>query len=297
MFILSEKSFMGKAIGAGLLAAFFALAIPASAQIAQREVEELEGVGITEMPGAQLPLDAEFTDENGNKVTLGKYFTGEKPVILTLVYFECPMLCTLVVNGAVDALQKIKWMPGREFEMLTVSFNPAETPILSKLKKQNYIKMYGRPDAARGWHFLTGREKDIKALTEAVGFGYKWNEKRKEYAHSAAIIVITPDGKVSRYIYGVMYDPNTVRMSLLEAGEGKIGTPLDKVMLYCFHFDASEGKYTMHATNVMRLGALVTLFALGTTMSGVWAFARIRRRDAGKAHPGDGEIEAEESNE
>ncbi len=248
---------------------------PATAQLARETPKELEGIGIIEHPNAQLPTDARFKTEDGEDIALGDLIDGTKPVLLTLIYFECPMLCSLVVNGAVDAMKRMKYVPGKEFTMITISFNPLETPTLAKLKKQAYIKDYGRPEAASGWMFLTGTEENIKRVTEAVGFGYKWNEKMQEYAHSAAIFVVTPDGRLSRYLYGVLYDPNTLRLSLLEASEGKIGTPLDKIIMYCFHYDEREGKYTPRAVGIMRAGGFITLLILAGIFCGVFFKRRL----------------------
>ncbi|MEP0814689.1 MAG: SCO family protein [bacterium] len=247
---------------AGMIAIALAAA-PAPAQIARSELKELEGVGITEHLDEKLPLDLQFTDETGRQVKLADYFSGNRPVILTLVYYECPMLCSVVLNGMIDALSEIDLVPGRDYDLLTVSFNPLETPTLARLKKQNYLKDWANASAGPNWHFLTGGQDEITALTSSVGFGYKWNEERKEYAHSAALILLTPDGRISRYLYGVMYEPRTLRLSLLEAGEGKIGSPMDQIILYCFHYDPSAGAYTPQAINIMRAAGLLTLVALG----------------------------------
>jgi len=276
-----------RTLAATVAIAAFAFTAPASqAQLATGIPDDLEGVGITEHVGAKLPLDASFRDEDGKMVTLGDYFTEEKPAILTLVYFDCPMLCSLVINGTVDAIKTLKYTPGSEFEIITLSFDPTETPTLAKLKKQSYIKEYGRPEAAAGWHFLTGDETNIKRVTETVGFGYKWNEKMQQYAHSAAIMIITPDGTVSQYLYGIAYEPQTLRLSLLAASQGKLGTPLEKILMYCFHFDSSEGKYTPSALGIMRLGGSVMLFIVAGVMSGML----LRKRDKGsqdKVEQGD----------
>ena len=270
----------------GAVGLVFALSTMSLAQLADRKIPELEGVGITEHLDEMIPLDIEFVDESGEKVMLGSYFDGEKPVLLILAYYECPMLCNLVVNGAVDAMKEIDLTPARDFEIVTVSFNPAETHTLAKLKKQNYVKDLGVPGAAGGWHFLTGRESNIRKLTDAVGFGYRWNEKRGEYAHSAALFILTPEGKLSRYLYGIMYEPETLRLSLLEASRGKIGTALDQLILYCFHYDSSAGKYSPHAINIMRLGGVLTLLVLGTTLSVFWLSKRRSARSGGSRADG-----------
>lgn len=238
----------------------------------------LAGVGIEERPGATLPLDLPFVDSEGRAVRLGAYFGGERPVLLMLVYYRCPMLCGLLFNGVVEGLRGLAWTPGRQFDIVTVSIDPLETPTLARLKKQNYLQMYARPEAAPGWHFLTGREADIRALAEAVGFGYRWVEERQEYAHAAAVMVATPDGRLSRYLYGLLYDGRTLRLALTEAGQGRVGSTADRLLLYCFHYDANAGRFVVAAANVMRLGAFATVAVLGVWLGGWW-LREWRRRD------------------
>ncbi len=246
-------------------------ALPAAAQRKEPLPKDLEGVGITEHPGARLPLDLEFTDEDGKPVRLEDSFPGDRPVILTLGYYRCPMLCTLVLNSLVDGLKDLAWTPGREFEIVTVSIDPLETPTLAKLKKENYLAEYGRAGAAAGWHFLTGREESIKRLADAVGFGYRYVKENGQFAHPTAIFVATPDGRVGRYLYGVLYQPQTLRLALLESGQGTIGTTSDRLLLYCFHYDAREGRYVVAASNLMRFGGAATVLVVG-----VWLFAAWR---------------------
>ncbi|MCG3195843.1 MAG: SCO family protein [Candidatus Omnitrophica bacterium] len=256
---------------AALLAAFAALgAIPSWAERMEPLPAQLEGVTITEHLNAKIPLELEFKDENGKTIRLGDYFKPGRPVLLTLNYYGCPMLCGLQLNGLLDAMRELDWLPGKEFEVVTVSFDPGETPILAKNKKQNYIREYGRPEAAPGWHFLTGREKEIRALTEAVGFGYRYDEENDEYQHAAALFILTPQGVLSRYLYGVMYEPGTLRLSLVEAGQGKIGSAMDQIILFCFHYDAAEGRYAFAALNVMRVTALLTALILAAVMLKFW---------------------------
>lgn len=232
--------------------------------------KELEGVGVTERAGTKLPLGLEFTDEAGRAVRLGDYVRGKRPFILNLVYYRCAMLCNLILNGQVEALKGIPWTPGREFEIITVSIDPRETHTLAKLKKQNYIRDYGKPEAAGGWHFLTGGEKSIRALADAAGFGYRYDEKKDIYVHSAAIFLGTPDGRLSRYLYGVMFAPATLKLSLVEASEGKTGGAIDKIMLFCFHYDADSGRYGPAAMNIMRLGGALTALLLGGALGIFW---------------------------
>ncbi len=260
------------------------------AQPADFTPPELEGVGITEHLDAQLPLDLAFVDERGRAVTLGDYFDGKRPVLLTLNYYRCPMLCTLQLNGLVDALRRVAWSAGEQFEMVTVSFDPAETPSLARAKKQTYVEEYGRPSAVKGWHFLTGKQASIKALTETVGFGYRWNPDSQQWIHAAAVYMCTPDGRLSRYLYGVMYEPNTLRLAMVEASEGKIGSTLDRIILYCFHYDDEAGKYSLAAVKVMRIGGALTAIILGTALMSFWLRGRRRRAlpvSSSSATPGD----------
>jgi protein SCO1 len=263
----------------------FSLPGPTGGQTQRTEPlpKELEGVGIVEHLDGSIPLDLKFTDETGREVTLRDYFNKDRPVVLTLVYYSCPMLCTLVLNGMVDAMKQIDMTPGQEFEIVTVSFDPTETATLAKFKKQNYLNEYGRPEAAAGWHFLVGGQEEIRALTSAVGFGYRWNEESKQFVHQAAIYVLTPDGRLSRYLYGVMFEPRTLKLSLLEAGKGKIGSTLDQIVLYCFHYDATSGKYAPAAVKIMQAGGLLTVVILGSVLSALWMRDRRRR---GPASPG-----------
>lgn len=239
--------------------------------------KETEGVGVTEHPGAVLPLGLMFRDENGRDVRLKDYFTGGRPVILTLNYYRCPMLCTLQLNGLIDALRRMEWTPGREFEIVTVSIDPLETPPLARLKKQNYMKEYGRPEAAKGWHFLTGREESIQELARTVGFEYRYDRETDQYVHAAALFVCTPEGRVSRYLYGILYDPTTLRLSLVEAAEGRARSTVDRILLYCFHYDSAKGKYAPAAMNIMRAGGVATVIILGGVLLAYWRREAARR--------------------
>jgi len=260
-----------RSVGAACAAALLLVAaLPAAAQRKEPLPKDLEGVGITEHPGARLPLDLEFTDEDGKTVRLAQYFNGQRPVILTLGYYRCPMLCTLVLNSLVDGLKDLPWTPGQQFEIVTVSIDPTETPTLARLKKQNYLEDYGRAGAAIGWHFLTGREENIRKLADTVGFGYRYVEERGQYAHPAAIFVATPDGRMAKYLFGVLYQPKTLRLALTEAGEGKVGTAGDQLLLYCFHYDAQEGRYVLAATNIMRFGGATTALIVGLWLATSW---------------------------
>jgi protein SCO1/2 len=242
----------------------------AHAQLAEQVPETLEEVGVTEHLNAKLPLDIEFRDENGDWVELGSFFDGERPVILTLNYYRCPMLCGLMLNGVAEGLKEMAWTPSEEFELVTISINPLETPELARAKKQNYLKLLDRPEAAQGWHFMTGREREIDRLAETVGFSYTYDPVSKEYAHAAVIFVCTPDGRVARYLYGIEYPAKRLRLALLEAAEGTIGSTLDQLILYCYHYDPTHRRYTPVAMNIMRLGGGATALILGISLGIFW---------------------------
>jgi protein SCO1/2 len=248
------------------------------AQLAEQVPAVLQDVGITEHLDAKLPLDLEFRDENGGRVTLGEYFDGDRPVILTLNYYKCPMLCGLMLNGLVEGLGSMAWSPGEEFEIVTISINPLETPELALAKKQNYLKLLDRPAAAAGWHFLTGRELEIKRLAETVGFAYSYDPETGEYAHAAAVMVCTPDGRVARYLYGIEYPAQKLKFALLEAAEGTVGSTLDQLILYCYHYDPTNRRYSPVAMNIMRLGGGATALILGTTLGVFWLREWRRKR-------------------
>ena len=250
----------------------------ASAQLADQVPPALEDVGVEEHLDAKLPLDVEFVDESGTPVTLGSYFDGDRPVILTLNYYRCPMLCGLQLNGVVEGLTGLDWSIGDQFEMVTVSIDPLETPTLAREKKQNYLKWYDREGAASGWHFLTGRQDDITRLAETVGFRYTYDEASGQYAHAAAIFVSTPDGRVARYLYGIEYPPKQLRLALLEASEGKIGNAIDQLILYCYHYDPSGRSYAPAAMNIMRLGGGATALVLGSSLALFWTRDLRRKR-------------------
>ncbi len=236
---------------------------PRKAPIAAGEKpRDLEEVRIDQRLNEPLPLDAVFRDENGTEVKLGDYFRG-KPVVLSLVYYSCPMLCNQVLNGMTSGLDVLKaFSIGKEFEVVTVSFDPRETPELARQKKETYMKWYKREGAAEGWHFLTGDQSSIDRLTEAAGFHYKWDEKTTQFIHASGIMIATPEGKLARYFYGIEYAPKDLRLGLVEASEGKIGSPVDQLLLYCYHYDPASGKYGAVVMNMMRLGGAAMLIAI-----------------------------------
>jgi len=245
---------------------------------------DLQKVAFEQRLNAQIPLDAVFKDESGRDVALGDYFRHGKPVLLTLVYYDCPMLCTLVLNGLAGAMKGMSLEPGKDYELVTVSFNPRETPALAAEKKATYIKRYGHAEAAGAWHFLTGNDESIKRLTEAVGFHYVYDQATGQYAHATGIMIATPDGHLSKYLYGIEYAPREIRMALVDGSGGKIGTPVDRVLLYCYHYDPKTGKYGLVVMNVIRLAGLVTVVVLGSFVA-VMASRERRRNRKERAGP------------
>ena len=221
----------------------------------------LSKVSFEQRLNEQLPLDLPFTDENGRAVKLGDYF-GRKPVVLAFVYYECPMLCTQVLNGLESALRVLNESVGKEFDVVTVSFDPSETSVLAAGKKKAYLERYKRPEAEQGWHFLTGSQASIDALTHAAGFHYAWDEASQQFAHASGIVIATPAGKLSRYFLGIDYSPRDVKFALIESSNEKIGTLADRLLLYCYHYDPQTGNYGFVAMRAVRVGGAVTILAL-----------------------------------
>ncbi len=221
----------------------------------------LRDVGIDQRLDAQLPLDLVFKDESGSSVKLGEYF-GTRPVILAPVYYECSMLCSQTLSGLASALKAVTFDAGKDFDVVAVSFDPSEGPLQAAGKKDSSTRRYKRPGTEKGWHFLTGDEASIKALTSAVGFRYTYDEKTNQFAHASAVLTVTPQGRVARYFYGVDYAPRDLRFGLIEASRNKIGTVVDQAMLFCFHYDPTTGKYTTAAIALLRLAGVATLLAL-----------------------------------
>ncbi|MHB1033086.1 MAG: SCO family protein [Pirellulales bacterium] len=248
--------------------------LPLTRASAAEQPEVLRKVGFDQRLNAQVPLDLVFMDENAHPVKLGTYF-GKKPVILVLAYYECPMLCTFVLNGLVQSMRDLPFTAGAEFNVVTVSFNPRETPDLAAAKKRSYVASYGRPGAAEGWHFLTGKQDAIDKLTQAVGFRYVYDTKHNQYIHTAGIMILTPEGKISRYFYGIQFPSRDLRLGLVEASAGKIGSPTDQILLYCFHYDPETGKYTASILTLVRVGGVLTVLGLAAM---VWFLLRRERR-------------------
>jgi protein SCO1 len=217
-------------------------------------------IGIDQKLDAQVPLDLVFTNESGEDVRLGHYF-GKRPVLLALVYYECPMLCTQILTGVVTTLGVMDFTVGREFDVVAVSINPREGPMLASQKKKTYVERYGRPGSESGWHFLTGREENIAALADAVGFRYEFDKETGQYAHGAGIEILTPKGVISRYFYGIEYSARDLKFGIMEASEGRIGSAIDQVLLLCFHYDPATGQYGAAALTAVRVGAVATIAA------------------------------------
>ena len=260
-----------------VLLAVMLLAASAAAQMnngimappANTRPPRLENVGIEQHLDTQVPPDLTFRDETGKTVKLGDY-SGHKPLILNLVYYNCTMLCGEALAGLSSAMRLVKFDVGNEFDVVTVSFDPRETPGMAAAKKKDYVKRYGRANAAAGWHFLTGQPDSINALTKAVGFQYQYDPKTNQYAHATAIMVLTPQGRISRYFYGVDFPPKDLRMGLVEASQGKIGNAVDAVLLYCYHYNPETGKYGAMVANILRLAAAATILIMGSFLFILW---------------------------
>lgn len=262
-----------KAVLIGWISAMALAVTPADAQFWQQpEREKSTNVSLTreitieQKLNEQVPLNLTFRDETGREVQLKQYF-GKKPVLLTLVYYECPSLCGLVLQGLLKSLRVVNYTPGDQFEIVTVSINPKETPQLAAAKKQNFLKEYGRLDAAKGWHFLTGEEPQIRKLADSVGFRYVYDPKSGQFAHAAGIMLLTPSGKVARYFYGIEYSPRDLRLGIMDASQGKVGSPVEKVILFCYQYDPTTGKYSLAIIRVIQLASVLTALVLGGFIS------------------------------
>ncbi len=240
----------------------------------------LKNVGILQNLNQQIPADLTFLDESGKTVRLGDYF-GKKPIILNLVYYRCPMLCGEVLSGLTSALGVLKFDVGKEFDVLTVSFDAKDTPEIAALKKAEYLKRYKRAGAEQGWHFLTGKQPEIDALTKAAGFQYQYDPKSEQFSHATAIMILTPQGKIAQYYYGVEFAPKDLRLGLIQASSNKIGNVVDEVLLYCYHYDPNTGKYGAVITRILRLSGVATILVMG-----IFLGLLIRRGSppAGKEH-------------
>ena len=242
----------------------------------------LREIGFDQYIDQRVPLDTTLRDESGATVRLGDYF-GKKPVVLVFAYYDCPMLCTQVINGLSSALGVMSLNPGRDFEIVTVSFNPRDTPAAAAAKKANYLERYRRPGAAAGWHFLTGDQANIDRLTKAAGFRYAWDAETRQYAHPSGVIVLTPDGRLSKYLFGIEYGPRDLRLGIVEASAGKVGTPVDSLLLYCYHYDPMTGRYGLAIMRAIRMAGAATVLAIGAFI--VVMVRRERRRGIRTVNP------------
>jgi protein SCO1/2 len=224
--------------------------------------QALREIGFDQNIDQRVPLDTTFRDEAGATVRLGDYF-GKRPVVMVFAYYDCPMLCTQVINGLSSALGVMSLNPGKDFEIVTVSFNPRDTPASATAKKAVYLERYRRPGAAEGWHFLTGDQPQIDRLTKAAGFRYAWDAETKQYAHPSGVIVLTPDGRLSKYLFGIEYGPRDLRLGIVEASAGKVGTPVDALLLYCYHYDPMTGRYGLVIMRAIRIAGAATVLAIG----------------------------------
>ncbi len=241
--------------------------------------QALRDIGFDQNLGAQLPLDLVFRDERGADVRLGDLFRG-RPVVLSIVYYECPMLCTLVLNGLVSALKPVNLVPGRDYDVIAVSFAPRETAALAAAKKKVYLERFGKATPETAWSFLTGDQASIDGLTKAVGFRYAWDEKTNQFAHPSGVVVATPDGRIARYLFGVEYVPKDMRLALVEASEGKVGGFADQILLFCYKYDPTRGRYSAAVINLVRAGAALTIVSLMT-------FIGVSRRREKRNRPAD----------
>lgn len=255
----------------------WAMAGPARATEQQLEAS-LEGIGVEERLGQSVPIDLTVTDEDGQQRSLGHYLGRGKPVVLNLGYYGCPMLCGLVLNGFLEALKGVELTPGQDFDIVTVSIDPKEGTALAKAKRQNYLDRLGREGAEAGWHFHTADESTIKRLADSVGFGFRYDEVQKQFAHPAVLFVLTEDGRISRYLYGIEVKPRDLKLAILEASEGGIGTTIDRLILYCFHYDPQANSYVLFAMNLMRLAGGLTVLVVGSLLFPVW-FRSWRNRE------------------
>ncbi len=262
---------------------FLTLVPQACAQILQSSLpSDMEGVGVDEHAGLQLPLDATFRDHRERPVSLRDYFDGQKPVILTLNYSNCPLLCSAQLSGLMRGLSELEWSAGQEFKFVSISIDPSEPTSRAAQTHQRYLQEYGRPGTGGGMNFLVGKQAEIRKVAEAVGFQYKYLPHRREYSHPAVFVMCTPDGRISHYIYGVEFAPQTLKLALVEAGEGKIGSAWDRVLLFCLHYDSATGRYTAAAWKLMRVAGIATL--LGITGL-VTFYYRQERRNLNRHHP------------
>ena len=247
-------------------------------QITLDNVPELQKIDVVEHLGETVPLDLKFTNDQGRSVVLGDYFNNGKPVLLTLAYYRCPMLCGLVLNGLTKGVSQLDYLPGEQFQMLTISINPEESYRLAEAKKKNHLDALNKPIKKSSWVFLTDSTGSTRKLADALGFKYYYVEERDEYAHPAVTFVLTEEGIISRYLYGIEYKESDLRLSLLEASQGEIGSTIDRIILYCFHYDPEEGGYVLFAGNLMRIGGVITVLIIGSVLGVLWRKEILKRK-------------------
>lgn len=252
------------------------LAAPAMAQVLQDSLPELRNIDVVEHLGEKIPLDTRLVNDRGDTVTLAQYLGQDKPVVMVMGYYNCPMLCQMVLNGLSDGLRTVPWEPGKDYLLLNVSINPRETAELAAAKKKNYLEYFRRDNAAEGWHFFVGPEEQTHSLAEALGFKFYYDETRQEYAHAAVAFILSPDGVISRYLYGLTFKANDLKLAILEASEGKIGNTIDRILLYCYHYDPDAKGYVVFASNIMKLGGLLSLILLFLFLAILWLKDRKR---------------------
>ncbi len=261
-YIWGRKLILAASVCTGLLIS--------SVTFAEKVPLELQGIGVDEHLGSNIDLNLKFKDENNQPVTLKKYFNGVKPVLFFLVYYDCPNLCTFVLNATIDSIKNMNLTAGKDFEVVAVSIDPREKPDTAKAKLQAYLKAYDRPSGNLGWHFLVGEQEQITQVSNQIGFKYRWDKEQNQFAHTSAIFVLTGEGRISRYFYGITYPTQDMKVALLEAGRGHIGTIVDKILLFCYHYDGSTKKYVLLATRLMTLGGTLTVFCLGAFFTLAW---------------------------
>ncbi|MDF1746467.1 MAG: SCO family protein [Gimesia sp.] len=244
--------------------------MPVRADRMEKAPKDIESLDVIEHLDSQLPVDLKFQDSSGKQVTLGDYFKKDRPVILSMNYSNCPMLCSLQLTALVRGLRDLEWSADQQFDFVSVSIDPKETYQRANLTKQKYFKEYNRAGTADGWHFLTGEQPAITKLAKAIGLQYKYVEERKEYAHPAVLVVCTPDGRISRYLYGIQFPETTLKLALVEASEGKIGSTIDRFLLFCFHYDETSGRYAPTALNIMKIGGFATVFIITVVVIPYW---------------------------
>jgi protein SCO1/2 len=250
--------------------------------LATARLPQLESVSFRQRLNEQLPLDTAFTDELGRPVTLAQYVNGQKPVILAFVYYSCPMLCTQIMNGVSRAVKVLPFSAGNDFDVVFISFDPRDKPEAASAKKSALLNYWSMQNQSGAWHFLTGEEPQIKTITSAAGFSYSWDEKTQQFAHLSGVLVLTPDGRLSRYFYGIEYSPKELRLALVESGQGRIGSLVDELLLYCYHYDPATGRYGAMVMNLVRIGGVLTVAFLAGF---IYLMRREEIRREEKLHP------------